>query len=109
MPIDVDLQWHSPDGVLVSISLSHNAHRAVHDITLICEEDSVVWDDGVVPSYGSLFNDKGHLLEAAQVPDRYLRQAREFVAAVGEGRTPQISAESVMPTMRVVQAAWDLL
>ena len=109
VPIDVDLQWRSPDHVLVSVSLSHNAHRAMHDITLICEEDTVVWNDTVVHSYGSLFDDEGQLLEKVQLPGRYERQAREFVDAVQEGRSPEVSAESVMPTMRVLQAAWDVL
>ena len=109
VPIDVDMQWHNAQGVLVSVSLSHNARRVVHDITLICEEDTVVWDDPVVLSYGSFFDDEGQLLEAAELPGRYERQTREFLDSVQEGRRPEISAESVMPAMRVLQAAWDQL
>ena len=102
VPIDVDLQWRSPSGVLVSVSLTHNARWAVHDYRLICEEDTVVCDQGM------LLNGEGVLLEAEQDPGPRLRQDREFIAAVREGRAPEVSVQSVLPTIRALQTAWDM-
>jgi len=103
VPIDVDLQWRSPDGVLVNISLSHNAHWGIHDYRLICLEDTIVCD------HGKLLNQEGVVLDNAAAPSPNLLQDREFVEAVRQDRAPEVNVASVLPAMRVLQAAWDTL
>ena len=102
VPIDVDLQWRTPKGVLVSVTLSHNARWGAHDYRLICLEDTIVCDRG------TLSNKEGTLLDADDKLNPNLLQDREFVSAIREGREPAVSASSVLPTMRVLQAAWDI-
>jgi len=100
-PLDVDLQWRSPAGVTVSISLSHNAHWGVHEYRVIGVEDTLVADHGV------LRNREGVLVEAGEPHGDVLRQDEEFVASVRQGREPEVSGRAVLPVMRVLQAAWD--
>ncbi len=101
LPIDIDLQWRTPDDVLVNITLSHNAHWGVHDYRFICLEDTVVCD------HGALGNREGVLVEGDDGLAPNMRQAREFVSAVREGRDPLVSGEAALSTLRILQNAWD--
>lgn len=102
VPLDVALQWRSPTGVTVSVTLSHNAHWGAHDYRLICMEDTIVCERG------ALRNRDGVFLDIDRRGDDVARQDREFVAAVREGREPSTSGAAVLPAMRVLQAAWDM-
>ena len=106
-PLDVTLQWRavSPitgDDALVQVSLSHNAHWGQHDYFVIGLEDTLLADHGV------LRNHEGVIAERADGPNRVQLQDAEFVAAVREGRAPAVDVEAVLPTMRILQAAWDV-
>ncbi|MFO7918057.1 MAG: Gfo/Idh/MocA family oxidoreductase [Anaerolineae bacterium] len=101
LPIDIDLQWCTPADVLVNIALSHNAHWGVHDYRFICLEDTVVCD------HGTLRNKEGILVEGDKGLAPNMRQAREFVDAVREGREPLVSGKAALSTLRILQKAWD--
>lgn len=101
LPLDVDLQWRTPDDILVSISLSHNAHWGVHDYRFVCLEDTVVCDRG------TLRNKEGILVKGDDGLASNMRQAREFIGAVREEREPLVSGKAAVPTLRILQEAWD--
>ncbi|MFP3896379.1 MAG: Gfo/Idh/MocA family protein [Anaerolineales bacterium] len=101
LPIDIDLQWRTPHDILVNITLSHNAHWGVHDYRFICLEDTVVCD------HGTLRNKGGILVKGDEGLTPNMRQAREFVSAVREGREPLVSGEAALSTLHILQEAWD--
>lgn len=106
-PLDVALQWRavSPitgDDVLVQVSLSHSAHWGQHDYHVIGLEHTLLAD------HGALHNRDGVLVGGDEGPSRVRLQDAEFVAAVREARAPAVDVEAVLPTMRVLQAAWDV-
>jgi 2-hydroxy-4-carboxymuconate semialdehyde hemiacetal dehydrogenase len=106
IPLDVDLTWRAissitGEEVLVSVSLSHNARWLRHDYHVIGEEDDYLVDDHC------LSNSDGVLADEAHMPGRVLVQDREFAAAVREGRAPLLDVPAALPTIRIVQAAWD--
>lgn len=101
MPIDIDLQWRTPSDILVNVTLSHNAHWGVHDYRFICLEDTVVCD------HGTLRTQEDILVKGDEELAPNMRQAREFVSAVREDREPLVSGEAALPTLRILQKAWD--
>jgi len=103
LPIDIDMQWHTPSDVLVNITLSHNAHWSAHDYRFLCLEDTVVCD------HGTLRNNKGVLMQRDERLASNMRQTQEFVNAVRKGREPLVSGEVALPTLRILQKAWDML
>jgi 2-hydroxy-4-carboxymuconate semialdehyde hemiacetal dehydrogenase len=107
VPLDVTLQWRalSPitgDDVLVQVSLSHNAHWGQHDYHVIALEDTLLADQA------SLRNRDGTIIDEREYSGHVLAQDTEFVDAVREGRAPAVDVETVLPTMRVLQAAWEV-
>jgi 2-hydroxy-4-carboxymuconate semialdehyde hemiacetal dehydrogenase len=107
LPLDVDVHWRalSPitgDQVLVTMSLSHHAQWNRHDYHVIGLEDDLLAD------HGSLRNQEGVLAEESAGSARIVRQDAEFLAAVRKGRAPEVDMTSVLATMRVLQAAWDV-
>lgn len=102
VPIDVDLQWRTPSGTLVNISLSHNDRWSVHDYRVIALEDTLVCD------HGRLLNREGPITVPNEAASPNLLQDSEFVAAVREGREPEVGPAAALPTMRVLQAAWHI-
>ena len=106
LPLEVDLHWRatSPitgDEALVGVSLSHNALWGVHDYYVICREDCLISNVGV------LRNRDGVVVDRSQ-SSMIHHQDTEFVAAVREGRSPAIDADTVLPTIKILQAAWDI-
>jgi 2-hydroxy-4-carboxymuconate semialdehyde hemiacetal dehydrogenase len=106
LPLDVDLHWcaTSPitgDEVLVTISLSHNSAWGMHDYVVIGREDCLVAD------HGSLRSRKDVIVDATEAGARE-RQDAEFISAVRERRAPALDAQAALPTMRILQAAWDV-
>lgn len=102
VPIDWNLHWRTPGGVLVGVSLSHNADWHVHDYRLICEEGTLVCE------WGTLRNAEGVLLDARELPRSRDLQDGEFIAAIREGRPPAVDVDAVWPAVRVLQSAWDV-
>ena len=105
-PLDLSLQWRatSPftgDDALVEVSLSHNAHWGAHDYHVIGTEDDLV------STAGELRNKDGVIVERPPYHTAVQGQDAEFVAAVREGRAPALDVEAVLPTLRILQAAWD--
>ena len=106
-PLDVSLQWRAPgpidgDEVLVGIDLSHNARWNRHDYRVIGLEDDLLC------RRGALYNRDGVIFDPSSFATRIDRQDAEFVSAVRGGRTPELGIETVLPTMRILQAAWDV-
>lgn len=102
IPIDWDLQWRTPSGVPVSVTLSHNAHQGLHDYRLLCEEETIVCD------HGTLSNGQGVILDARGERGHVRRQDEEFIEALRTGRPPQVDVAAALPTMAILQAAWDV-
>jgi len=105
-PLDVNLQWRARSPitggeVLVDVTLSHNAHWGAHDYHIIGLEDDLLC------SAGGLRNRDGVIVDRPSHQTDVLLQDTEFVAAVHEGRAPTIDVERALPTMRILQAAWD--
>ncbi len=101
IPLDLDLQF-TAGGALVSVAMSYNSSWPRHDYFVIGEETSVEFRDG------RLWGPQGEVFTPAE--DRsILEQDREWLSAVREGRDPQVTPASVLPAMRVLQAAQDQL
>ncbi len=105
-PLDFSLQWRatSPitgDNALVEVSLSHNAHWGAHDYHVIGLEDDLL------STAGELRNKDGVIVERPPYHTAVQGQDAEFVAAVHEGRAPELDVDAVLPTLRILQAAWD--
>jgi len=106
IPLDWALQWRTPKGVLVSITLSHNAVWHGHDYRVICEEDTLVSS-----RWGMLSNKDGVIVDRRQGPSSGSLQDQEFIAAIRENRPPHppgVDALVALPTIRILQAAWDI-
>lgn len=101
LPIDIDLQWHTTEGTLINVSLSHNAHWAVHDFTLICQEDTLVSERG------TLRNKSGCIVVNESAPDRTYQQDYEFVRSIQEKRESELCVNNILPVMNLLQRAWS--
>jgi len=107
-PLDVSLNWRaiSPitgEEVLVTASLSHNAHWGHHDYLVLGREAALM------SSRGELHNREGVIVERpSSSPSGVALQDAEFVEAVREGRAPALDVPTILPTIRIVQAAWDV-
>ncbi len=99
IPMDLTLSLRTPANQLVTAVLSYNSHHRVHDYVVVGRQDTLVVTE--------------HRLEGRQGPlplphgDPVRQQDAEFFAAVRLGREPAVSARSVRPAMRVLQAAQD--
>ena len=103
VPIDWNLHWRTHGGVLVSVSLSHNADWRVHDYRLICEEETLICENGA-----RCATPKGILLDARDGPRPIHVQDREFITAIRGNRPPAVDVDAVLSTVRVLQSAWDV-
>jgi len=99
IPLDLNVALRTPDGRLATIAMSYNAHWSHHDYTLIGEEDTWVYSDGQLRSR------KGTLFESGESAN--MAQNAEFLDAVVQRRTPFVDGQTVLPTMRVLQAIQD--
>lgn len=102
IPLDLDVAFRASNGALVSVSMSYNSHWPVHDYICVGEEETLCFTGGELQGPdGTVFR--------PEEPQPIREQNREFVAAVREGREPSVSADAVLPAMRVLQAAQDQL
>ena len=81
VPLDWALHWRTPKGVLVSITLSHNAVWHGHEYRVICEEDTLVSGN-----WGMLSNKDGVIVDRRQGSSAGSLQDQEFIAAIRENR-----------------------
>lgn len=103
IPMDLSLLIRSACGALAAISMSYNSHINRYDYliigqetTLLISEGQLSGPEGLVP----LTTDEG-----ASSP--VVKQDREFIAAIQEGRAAAISGRSVLPAMWTLQQAQD--
>lgn len=102
IPLDLDLQFHAGDA-LASISMSYNSPWPRHDYCLIGEEATVEFREGKLwGPEGVVWAPNGH-------PEAIPEQDREWLAAIREDRVPEVSPDAVLPAMRALQAAQDVL
>lgn len=106
VPLDVDLQWRAMSSltgeeVTVVVNLSHNDPWSSSEIRVVGVEETLVLDGGSLHSREGIIVDGGSLGTAVDTQDA------EFVAAIREGRPPRSDVHSALPTLKLVQAAWD--
>ena len=92
IPLDLSAQLRFPGGGLATLTLSYNAivPKATQRITLIGEEDLLIFEDGrLIDKDG---NELVHESNEAAMP----RQNREFIESVNEGREPLTSAREMV-------------
>ncbi|MDF1513476.1 MAG: Gfo/Idh/MocA family oxidoreductase [Anaerolineae bacterium] len=104
-PLDWALQWRTPGGVLVSITLSHNAVWHRHTYRLICAEDTLESS-----SWGTLQDQNGTVVARDQGLSASFLQDQEFINAIREGRapcSPAVDVTTALDTIRILQTAWN--
>jgi 2-hydroxy-4-carboxymuconate semialdehyde hemiacetal dehydrogenase len=105
IPMDLALTLRTPLDQLVSVAMSYNTHLPVHDYLMIGREDTLQYvNRQLIGSQGVLYDPVD---QRAEGQDGGLRQNQEFLAAIREGRPPSVSAEAVLPAMRVLQDIQD--
>ena len=105
VPLDWALHWQTPTGVIVSLSLSHNALWHKHEYRIICQEETFLCS-----GWGLLSHRDGVLVERREGPSASQLQDEEFIAAVREDRSPHppgVDALTALKTIRILQSAWD--
>ncbi len=106
--MDIDLMLKTPRQQLISIGLSFNSHFALHEYLMIGREASFHFDRGRMTDVNGRCDDPASLGE-----DYYhlswRTQDAEFLAALREQRAPSLSARDVLPAMRMLQDASNLL
>ena len=76
-----------------------NTRRAFHDYLFIGEEETYLYQNGKLYAGGeTVFEGGASALEA---------QNAEFLAAIQDGSPSSVTAEAVMPAMRILQAVQD--
>ena len=99
IPLDLSAQMRFPNGGLATFALSYNAMvpKATQRITIVCEEDLLTFEDGV------LVNHAGAVLAQESHEMALPRQNQEFVDSVRAGRTPSACCHSILPAWRALQ------
>jgi 2-hydroxy-4-carboxymuconate semialdehyde hemiacetal dehydrogenase len=101
IPLDLDLLLRVGP-VPVNVAMSYNSPWPMHDYLVIGEEMTLRFENGrLIGQEGDVFAPEG------AHPIR--EQDREFLTAVREGREASVSARSVLPAMRALQAVQDSL
>ena len=98
IPLDLSAQMRFPGGGLATYAMSYNAMvtKVTQRVTLICEEDFLVFEDGrLTDREGKAIAEESH--EAA-IP----RQNREFVESVREGRAPLTSGREILRSWKYI-------
>jgi 2-hydroxy-4-carboxymuconate semialdehyde hemiacetal dehydrogenase len=101
VPLDLDLLLRVGD-VPVSIAMSYNSLRAMHEYLVIGEEATLRFDNGrLIGQDGEIpLPDNAHSIR---------EQNREFLTAIREEREASVNGRSVLPAMRALQAVQDQL
>ncbi len=106
IPMDLAVVLRTPRDQLATIAMSYNSHIPLHDYLVIGEEETLLFDNGLLRTKDRVLVDWS---EATGLPDAVVDQDAEFFAAVREGREPAVSARAVRPAMAALQAAQDSL
>lgn len=105
VPLDWALHWHTPTGVVVSISLSHHAVWHKHEYRVICEEETFLCSGwGMLSTHDGVITDRKQGSSASQLQDE------AFIDAVRENRSPHppgVDASTALETIRILQSAWN--
>lgn len=102
IPMDMTIIVRTQSDQLGTMVLSYNSFMNVYDYVLMGHEETFIIDAQ------SVRNREGIVLDYSAAGDRNRRlQNREFVAAIREGRQPSTSADSVLPTLDVLQQVQD--
>lgn len=102
IPLDLDLQFRSGER-LVTIAMSYNSPWPRHDYFVIGEEAGIEFRDGKLWSQDAPIYEPE--TSGRAIPD----QNREWVNAIREQRPAAVDVYAVLPAMRVLQAAQELL
>ena len=99
VPLDLSAQLRFPGGGLATYMLSYNAMvpKVTQRITLIGEEDFLVFEDGRMIDHAG--NEVANESNEAAIP----RQNREFIDSIAEGREPLTSARALVPSYATLQ------
>jgi 2-hydroxy-4-carboxymuconate semialdehyde hemiacetal dehydrogenase len=100
IPLDIDLFFQLGAELPVNVAMSYNSPRTIHDYLVVGERATVVYANGSLRDGDEVLADGGGA-------DPVLEQDREFAAALREERAPAVSADDVLPAMRILQAAQD--
>ena len=99
IPLDLNMCFKTASGAVVSAAMSYNTRRPFHDYLFIGEEETYRYQNGKLYAADQVVYEGGaSALEA---------QNAEFLAAVRGNRAPSVSAEEIMPAMRILQAVQD--
>jgi 2-hydroxy-4-carboxymuconate semialdehyde hemiacetal dehydrogenase len=105
IPFDLTLVMRTPRDQLATVTMSYNCAISTYDYLLMGEQDTLLID------HGALRNREGVLYDPKQDQsgsrNGALLQNREFVAALREGRQPEVSADAVLPALDALQQAQD--
>ena len=99
IPLDLSAQMRFPSGGLATFALSYNAivPKVTQRITLICDEDLLTFEDGVLTDHA------GAVLARESNEEAIPRQNEEFVDAVRAGREPSTSGRAILPAWRALE------
>ena len=103
-PLDLALVLRTATDRLASVSMSYNSHLSRYDYVVVGDEDTLEIRDGVLRERHA----SGPIDAVRDLgPSPVVRQDREFVDAIREGRSAAISPDDVLPAMEALQAAQD--
>jgi 2-hydroxy-4-carboxymuconate semialdehyde hemiacetal dehydrogenase len=103
-PLDLAIVLRTATDRLVSVSMSYNSHLSRYDYVVVGHEDTLEIRDGVLRER---FTTGPIEAPPDGGPSPVVRQDREFIDAIREGRASAISPDDVLPAMEALQAAQD--
>jgi len=98
VPLDLALVLRTRCDQLATVAVTHNSFVKICDFVLMGREQTLVIDDAVL-------RNQDRTLHQPVDDDSRLRQDREFLAAVRDGRPASVSGHSVLPALQVLQIA----
>lgn len=98
IPMELALLMHTEQRQALLCTGSYNSPERIFDIFVVTDRDSYRLD-----ILAGTLRQGTQLLEVDSEQDNNAQVARDFVAALREGREPQVPARSVLPAMRLLQ------
>lgn len=105
IPMDIGLMIETEDGATITATGSYLARERLYDVMTITDRDSYRVDE-----IGGTMTSSAGIERIESEQQNAWRVARDFVKALQDGRSPLVTARSVLPAMRVleqVQRQWD--
>ena len=102
MAMDVSIQFKTAKHQLITQALTYNAEEMCWDVRFIGNEDVLIFEKG------RLLNEKGEDLIPETSHLDLVFQNRKMLSALRDGTKSDFELESVLPTMRVLDAAEQL-